>query len=1015
MGKSTFRYAEAAKLLEALQKKDELTLAALGVESLAEITAIELRLFGITALPAEIGQLSGLQRLDLEGAPISTLPAEIGQLTSLQCLDLSRTPITTLPAEIGQLTNLQGLYLSETQISSLPAEIGQLTSLQRLDLSNTPITALPAEIGQLTNLQGLNLNGTQISSLPAEIGQLTNLQGLYLSETQISSLPAEIGQLTSLQRLYLNNTPIAALPHCLQSLTNLESLAFDRTKVRSIPPWIKQLPSLKVLWIGGLTLKAIPKEVFELDLPFFLSEKEFIASSDIRGIIMEDTVLKTQPVGLFALDRAFIQAYYDEQKIPVREGKVIFLGDGGAGKSHTIERILKGGEDKGINTDQTPGINIKPWEPDCGVKINFWDFGGQEIMHAMHRCFLTGRSLYVVVLRERSQSRHNDLTLQARYWLENINSFAPGCPVILAVNREQGVAGNAGINSKQLRDEFKGIVCDPIFYCARKDRDDNFEALTKKILEQARLLDSTEMEFPRSWNSVRSALDNMSNRRDRKGSKYYIDKEEYKTLCTEQGITDENIQRWLLEWFNDLGVCFSYHQEDGKELERYQVLNPEWLTNAIYAIINIGKRSEFSANGEITRIGIDKILSDPSKYAKERTAQDPISYDENEQGYVLDIMRKFSLCARINEREYFIPALCSSETPEHFRPGADEYTDHTRFEFRYGFLPDSVIHRLMIECIRAGFNRKAAYFSGIRVDFDPDEVILTAEADIAKNILAIDLYHKGDFASSKNKLSWVRRKIAEINASMNLKPEGEILVVCQEEKYADLNLEYLYQLHEQSINVLPLFTRDNSIIRCNLDDALRLLYDDRVIKRADRIMQRHAEHDKKTYRDALAIAEAEKDRGEQDQTGKNADFLLGVSFAGEQREYVRRMMNSLCEDWGFARDELFFDEWQGPLINGANAEILLDKIYSERCKKVVVLFSKEYLNKYWTKKLEWTRAITTRIVDDPKNVCLLRFGNVDIDSIDLLHHGTDIVTDVSEMTPGDTAAFIREWYERPEI
>ena len=44
----------------------------------------------------------------------------------------------SLPAEIGQRTALQKLDLSScTQLSSLPAEIGQLTGLQTLDLSSS--------------------------------------------------------------------------------------------------------------------------------------------------------------------------------------------------------------------------------------------------------------------------------------------------------------------------------------------------------------------------------------------------------------------------------------------------------------------------------------------------------------------------------------------------------------------------------------------------------------------------------------------------------------------------------------------------------------------------------------------------------------------------------------------------------------------------------------------------------------------------------------------------------------
>ena len=67
-----------------------------------------------------------------------------------------------MPAEIGQLTALQSLNLSQSQLRELPAEIGQLTALQSLNLSHTPLRELPAEIGQLTALQSLNFANTRL-------------------------------------------------------------------------------------------------------------------------------------------------------------------------------------------------------------------------------------------------------------------------------------------------------------------------------------------------------------------------------------------------------------------------------------------------------------------------------------------------------------------------------------------------------------------------------------------------------------------------------------------------------------------------------------------------------------------------------------------------------------------------------------------------------------------------------------------------------------------------------------
>ncbi|MCP4155921.1 MAG: hypothetical protein GY757_49810 [bacterium] len=68
---------------------------------------------------------------------------------------------------------------------------------------------------------------------------------------------------------------------------------------------------------------------------------------------------------------------------------------------------------------QTHGINIQPWNikpDDKEIKINLWDFGGQEIMHATHQFFLSKRSLYILVL----DGRKDEKTTRSRQplWLK---------------------------------------------------------------------------------------------------------------------------------------------------------------------------------------------------------------------------------------------------------------------------------------------------------------------------------------------------------------------------------------------------------------------------------------------------------------------------------------------------------------------------------------------------------------------------------------------------------------------
>ena len=105
------------------------------------------------------------------------------------------------------------------------------------------------------------------------------------------------------------------------------------------------------------------------------------------------------------------------------------MGDGGVGKTHTIMRLKNHGKLEEYKTETTEGIkiDITPYSAEYEGRtfdINFWDFGGQEIMHAMHRCFLTERTCYVVVLSNRAAG---DYTPQARRWLQNIQSFAKNC------------------------------------------------------------------------------------------------------------------------------------------------------------------------------------------------------------------------------------------------------------------------------------------------------------------------------------------------------------------------------------------------------------------------------------------------------------------------------------------------------------------------------------------------------------------------------------------------------------
>ena len=731
--------------------------------NLTSLQSLYLSSTQISALPESIENLTSLQSLYLRHTQISALPESIGNLTSLQSLDLSFTQIRELPESIGNLTSLQWLNLDSTQIGELPKSVGNLTSLQRLYLSFTQISELPESIGNLTSLQGLNLRATKIRALPESIGNLTSLQSLNLNSTQIGELPESIGNLTSLQRLDLSFTQIRELLESIGKLRSLQILFLRFSQICVLPRIIGSLPELNMLDLEHTTLSELPEELLSLNLEYKNGALDFTRWDP--GIYIHDLHLQKQPVSLFYQPREFIVDYYKQPKIDINETKIIFLGSEGVGKTHTIKRILNDNHKISETLKETPGISIafKDFDTEeCSYRINFWDFGGQEIMHAMHRCFLTDRTGYVVVV----STRFGDVNKQARYWLKNIESFTKGAPVVIYVNKwSEGTYYQ--IDEFSLRRDYPNII--DVKQCSSKDGDDaEFGEVVKAIQKMALANDSISMSFPASWEKVRQEIIALGGTGSQK---YYISQQEFREKCQLNGIEDRDIQSWLLEWFNDLGECFSYEFEDENPApdKDLKVLNPEWLTNAIYIIIR--EAGDLAINGGISHKGIYNKLDHSDKGTLKN-----VSYSEAECIYVLEVMRKFRLSYKVpGQSEEFIPALLHEKMPTDLK--TDGYKKVISYEMRYKYLPENVIHNLMIQ-MYPYLDNHHCWRKGVVIDVrDILNIGLLAVLDMSRDdeILRIKIYSYANHAPWQL-LQEIRSALLEINNRMNLEADDYIII-----------------------------------------------------------------------------------------------------------------------------------------------------------------------------------------------------------------------------------------------
>jgi hypothetical protein len=74
------------------------------------------------------------------------------------------------------------------------------------------------------------------------------------------------------------------------------------------------------------------------------------------------------------------------------------------------------------------------------------------------------------------------------------------------------------------------------------------------------------------------------------------------------------------------------------------------------------------------------------------------------------------------------------------------------------------------------------------------------------------------------------------------------------------------------------------------------------------------------------------------------DYDVALSFAGEQREYVREVADELTRH----RVRVFFDEYMEAELWGKDLYEHLADVYSRRAKYCIIFASEAYAAKVWT-------------------------------------------------------------------
>ncbi|MHC4866383.1 MAG: COR domain-containing protein [Planctomycetota bacterium] len=384
-----------------------------------------------------------------------------------------------------------------------------------------------------------------------------------------------------------------------------------------------------------------------------------------HGIFVGENPLEKPPLEIVAKGKQAVILYFKSLEQPelqaLNEVKVLLIGDPGAGKTSLVRQIF--GEKFNTNESQTHGINIRDWRVRADrkhVSVHFWDFGGQEIMHATHQFFLSKRSLYILVLDGRKEE-------DAEYWLKHIESFGGDSPILIVLNKMDQNPG-FDVNRRFLLDKYKGIKRFHRVSCAEGTRIREFVMTLTKEIVNVEIIKTT---WAKSWFNVKTQLEHMSDN--------FISYDRYKHICVEEGITEQAAQDALVDFLNDLGVML--HFRDFKLLDTY-VLEPKWVKHAVYRIITSKRLSD--AKGVLNLGLLGEILK--------KKKRDDFHYPVDKFPFIIELMKKFELCYEIDDNSVLIPDLLEIQEPEI----KFDYDKSLRFLIEYDFLPRSVVPRFIV-------------------------------------------------------------------------------------------------------------------------------------------------------------------------------------------------------------------------------------------------------------------------------------------------------------------------------
>jgi len=464
------------------------------------------------------------------------------------------------------------LMLARNEFSALPTEMGEyLKHCTKIDLRQNRLRKVPSSLLELPSLVTLNLSHNEIVEIP-DVPQLpAPLSVLELSHNHLRSLPNFVAP--KLETLDISFNQFHTVPDCVCTFLALTTLNIAyNTTILTLPNQLSQLKNLHDLNLEGLN---------DLHHP----PKNYRATTDdcIR-------YLESQ------LRNAYEYLYM----------KLMVLGKHGVGKSTIVAKLLG----KQISSESCSMV-ISKWKftpcPSGKRIFNFriWDFANQEGYDATYHCFLSKRSMYLLLW---NVTEGDTGVFGLKPYLDCISTQVPGsCVIIVGTfldmlsDEEQTEKVDYFLRKvRELIAQYQTLFVASINVvglqneaeCVVKLKDDIYNAASEYKLNNQYVMGAM---IPSSYHTLDIKLAGIYQRVKYKNHKPFMRAVEFRKLVWDSGLTDiqdddyEEIHN-VSQFLHEAGALLFYAGSKHNMQDLY-VIDPCFLYDIMSAVFSVKQRA----------------------------------------------------------------------------------------------------------------------------------------------------------------------------------------------------------------------------------------------------------------------------------------------------------------------------------------------------------------------------------------------------------------------------------------